>query len=433
MSNSPQAVILVIGNELVSGTSVDTNGRFAAQVLSACGVGIRGISLVRDDVNALSRAIKKALIEVEIVLLSGGLGPTLDDITREAVALSVGRTLEFQQDLMDTLEERFAARGRSMSESNRRQAFLPQGAVAVPNAQGTAPGLMLQRGNRTIFALPGVPFEFCHMLEHEVVPLVSGSYAETLKPRVSRTVLITGASESSVGEAVSQWMQPGVQPELGITAKMGAITLRAVALDSPDAPAHEALDTLEKNLREALKEDVCLGAPATPEDALAALSCLEKVAVVDGVGGGSLSARLRSAGIQVSGWIGDREFLLQRFSDLTSDFGAVEAAAIAATQSNTEAGVAILEGDGGFLFVAAVFRDQAYEAVVVPDDNPEINRWRSEARVMDLLRRLAQGLPQSAESLELAALAELGVEVTKVEEQVGDEVLKDLDSLNPPD
>lgn len=426
MSGPPNAILIAVGTELVLGASQETNARFASQLLGASGVRVHSIQVVRDEQQELERVLKKSLIDAEIIVLSGGLGPTVDDLTREAVAATVGKELELREELLEDIRARFASRGRDMPASNERQAHLPGGARAIRNPLGTAPGFLLERGNRLIIALPGVPFEFCHLFEEAVIPAVQARYAEDLRPYSTRTLLSTGISESRLGELVAHRMARGENPEVGITAKQGASSLRLVAHSTDGDEAHALLDRLEAELRELLGGTLCEGYPGTPEDALAALPAVRRLAIVDGVTGGELSARLAAAGVRASSWSGDKEFLKSCFPRLGDSFGAVEAAAGGAARAGVEAGIAMLEGEEGFGFVAAVLGDKAAEGVVVPTESPEVNRWRCAARAMDLMRRLAQGLPAAENSEELEALAEIGDTVARAQE--GD-ALEELDEL----
>lgn len=428
MLRAPHVVLLLIGDELVTGHVQDVNGARAALALGERGFHVQAMQVVRDDLNQVVRAIKKAQMDAEVVLLSGGLGPTEDDVTREAVAGATGAKLAQSEQLLATLEERFAARGRTMSESNARQSFLPEGARPVANPRGTAPGIFLERGSRTIVALPGVPYEFQTMLEAEVLDDLCEVYAEALHPARVRTLLVTGQPESVVGERVASWMQPGQNPRLGITAKRGGISLRMFATGEEGRGAEEILDACEAELREALGDDVCPGHPLLPEEAVAAQEDLAAVAVVDGLGGGSVSARLQRAGVRTLGWSGDEAFLRSAFPELTDGFGAVEVAAAAAARAGTKGAVAILPGEAGFHFLAAVVGDQAHEAVAIPSPDGEADVWRCEARALDLLRRLATGVDIPHDSAELEALAELGDAVSEVEDEGGDP-MEDLETF----
>jgi competence/damage-inducible protein CinA-like protein len=426
MSRQPEAILLAIGSELVSGAVQDTNTRFATQLLAAVGIRVRSIVQIGDEIEAINRHIKKAQPEAEVVILSGGLGPTKDDLTREAIALACGRKLIFQQPLMDQILARYSQRGIEMPPSNRSQAFLPEGAEALDNFFGTAPGILVSRGTRLLVALPGVPSEFCHMFEERVIPLIVETYGAQLRPHRCRCLLATGESESHLGEQVQDLMVRGANPDLGLTAKVGAITLRLVAHGETDSETEALLNRSEKELRERLGPVLCEGYPGSPEDALAAIPEIEKIAVVDGVGAGALSSRLCEAGVEVASWAGSREFLRGNFPEFQEHFGAVEAAVAGASRAGCEAGLAILVGEEDFLFVAAVLGEEAFECVVVPCEEPEANRRRCEARALDGLRRLARGLPQ-AEEPELANLAEIGDEVSRAEAEVDMENLEAIE------
>src|SRR5271155_3992171 len=162
------AEIIAVGSEMLTSQRLDTNSLFIADHLNALGVEVRRKLIVGDDLDVLAAAVRDALAQVNIVVVTGGLGPTEDDLTREAVAQALGRPLVLSQALADALEEGFRRRGRKMAENNKRQAMLVQGAEALPNPNGTPPGQWIDQrieersnggGERIIMLLPGPPGE----------------------------------------------------------------------------------------------------------------------------------------------------------------------------------------------------------------------------------------------------------------------------------
>ncbi|NTW04158.1 MAG: competence/damage-inducible protein A, partial [Oscillochloris sp.] len=138
------AEIIAIGSELLLGTTVDTNSSYLAQQLAAAGINLFRKAVVGDNTERIAGMITDALARADLVICTGGLGPTMDDVTREAVALAFGRELEFRQELMDQVAARFAAMNRPMRENNRRQAYVPAGARAIENPRGTAPAFIVE-------------------------------------------------------------------------------------------------------------------------------------------------------------------------------------------------------------------------------------------------------------------------------------------------
>ena len=201
------AEVIAIGSELLGSTRLDTNSLFIAEQLSALGIALIAKAVVRDDRDAIATHCRQALSHADVVILTGGLGPTDDDLTRDAVAQVTGRTLEEQSTIVRAIEERFARRGMRMPDVNRRQALVLRGATVVDNPNGTAPGQWLVHDGKLIVLLPGPPRELRPML----TALCDGVLSERAgRERIFRTSLfVTGRSESSVEQTVqpiySRW------------------------------------------------------------------------------------------------------------------------------------------------------------------------------------------------------------------------------------
>jgi molybdenum cofactor synthesis domain-containing protein len=155
----PSAEIIIIGTEILLGEIVDTNAQYVARCLRDAGVDLYRKTTVGDNPRRIAQAIQQAMERCDIILTTGGLGPTVDDPTREAIALGVGVDVEYRPELWDQIQARFARYGRTPTENNKKQAYIPQGAIAVENPVGTAPSFIVERGEKCIFALPGVPSE----------------------------------------------------------------------------------------------------------------------------------------------------------------------------------------------------------------------------------------------------------------------------------
>jgi nicotinamide-nucleotide amidase len=232
------AEVIAVGSELLGTTRLDTNSLYVTEQLSAIGIEVRSKTVVGDDRQSIADLCRQALQRADVVVLTGGLGPTDDDLTRDAVADVVRRPLVEQPAIVERLAARFARRGMSMPEINRRQAELIEGAVLLENPHGTAPGQYLEQDGRTIVLLPGPPRElkpmFAAFCEH-----VLGSRAGA--HRIYRTSLfVTGRSESHVDEAVqphyAAWRREPLPIETTILATPGQIELH-LSLRSDDAAA----------------------------------------------------------------------------------------------------------------------------------------------------------------------------------------------------
>jgi len=197
--------VLAIGTELLLGQIVDTNSAWIGEQLALAGVDCHFQAKVGDNQVRIVTAIRQALARSDAVICCGGLGPTKDDITRESIAEVLGVPLDVDEDVAAAIEAYFAGRGRRMSVNNLRQAEVPRGATVIPQARGTAPGLICRLGDRSIYAVPGVPHEMREMVERAVIPdLVARSgVASTI---VSRTIRTWGITESALDEMLSPRM-----------------------------------------------------------------------------------------------------------------------------------------------------------------------------------------------------------------------------------
>ncbi len=172
----PSAEIITIGTELLLGEIVDTNSQYLAHSLRNVGIDLHRITTVGDNVNRIAEVIQEASRRCDIIISTGGLGPTVDDPTRDAVALAVGVKTEFHPDLWEQIQARFRKFGRIPTENNRRQAYIPVGATAIENPVGTAPIYFLTHDSCLIISLPGVPREMEYLMEREVIPLFRQHY-----------------------------------------------------------------------------------------------------------------------------------------------------------------------------------------------------------------------------------------------------------------
>ena len=215
------AEIIAVGSEMLTPERLDTNSLYLTAELNKLGVEVVGKCVIGDDRDRLAGAVAAALARSAIVILSGGLGPTEDDVTREAVGMALGRKLVFHDDIADALERRFAQMKRKMAEVNKRQAMILEGASVLPNDRGTAPGQWLEESNSVIMLLPGPPHELKAMFERQCLPRL-----ERLVPRKAiRTVFlrVTGISESDLDQLISPVYKKYENPVTTILAGNGDI------------------------------------------------------------------------------------------------------------------------------------------------------------------------------------------------------------------
>lgn len=252
VSGSPTCEIITIGTELLLGQIMDTNTTYLAQELSRTGVTVLFRTAVSDHMEEIVEVLRCAIERCDMVIATGGLGPTLDDLTREAVARMSGVEMEFRQDLMDEIELIFQRYGYQMSENNRRQAFVPGGSEAIPNPVGTAPGFIKEVDGTPIICLPGVPRELEFLLETAVIPWLGKRFnlsGHMLTYRVLKTV---GVGESKVDQMIGGLIQPGRNPEVGLLASQGEIKIRIAARTGSDREARALIDPVEKEIRSRL-------------------------------------------------------------------------------------------------------------------------------------------------------------------------------------
>ena len=249
-----KACILAIGSEMLTPFRVDTNSLIVTDRLNAIGYDVRLKAVVADDVDELTLVLEGALALADLIVVTGGLGPTEDDITREAVARVLGAPMDVDESIVDRIRERFAKRGMTMPDINRRQAMVPRGASVLPNPNGTAPGLWVERGHAAIVLLPGPPREMTPMLESVV--------RERLAPKTAgsglfrRVLKITGRAESDVDAQVqpvyAKWVAQAVPISTTILAVLGQIELHLTAHASSQAVADVALESAVQELQEVL-------------------------------------------------------------------------------------------------------------------------------------------------------------------------------------
>ncbi len=249
-----KAGIVSVGNELLSGRTVDTNAAWIAGQLRAVGLPVVSIHAVPDEEDAIVRTLVLATAEADIVVVTGGLGPTDDDLTRQALARFLGVELVLHEGLVAGLQQFFDRRGVEMPRRNLIQAHVPQGATALENALGTAPGIRAQTDRKLLFALPGVPNEMRHMFETSVLPeLRQRAGGQALAVRRLRCF---GVGESTIAELVGSAMQRGRNPLVNCTVHAGVITLEIVAFAGESTEAERMAAEEERTLRTSLGEFV---------------------------------------------------------------------------------------------------------------------------------------------------------------------------------
>lgn len=359
VSNKPTAEIIAIGSELLSGYIVDTNSSHISHVLALNGIELCFISAVGDDEEVIADAVIRALSRSDIVLTTGGLGPTIDDKTRAAIALATDRSLVFEDSLFQQIESRFNHWGMKMSKNNIRQAYIPDGALPIENPVGTAPCFIVEHDRSRVICLPGVPREMKYLLEHEVMPYLIRVFPATdvIKTRVLHTV---GLGESVVDSKIGH-LESMENPVVGLAAHQGIVDIRITAKGSSEKEADKLICSVEEEAREHLG-NVIFG---VDKQSLASvvLNQLEKsghtVAVVENGTSGELAGKLVSAdkargvfrvGLVFSKLVSEvdiktnlKDIMKSYMADLASDF--IVASAVYVNENGIEIGVALFRAD----------------------------------------------------------------------------------------
>jgi nicotinamide-nucleotide amidase len=225
-----QAIVLSIGDELVSGQTVNTNATWLSAQLSQLGITTAAHVTVGDDLPAITHAIQRAAAETDLLLISGGLGPTDDDLTRQALAAALGDKLIVDEAALAALTAWFAKIQRPMSGSNHAQAMRPPSATCLPNAHGTAPGLKATLGKAQIYVVPGVPREMKGMWRDAIAPAIKTAAGDQVV-RIAKLSTF-GMGESLVGEKIKDLMVRGANPAVGTTVHDGIVSVRIYARGS---------------------------------------------------------------------------------------------------------------------------------------------------------------------------------------------------------
>jgi nicotinamide-nucleotide amidase len=284
--------ILAVGSELLSPNFQDTNSLHLTARLNELGYSVRFKTVVGDELADLSYRLKQACRQSALVLVIGGLGPTTDDITREAVAAVLKKRLVFQPDLLERIEQRFRRRNMPMPESNRKQAFLVDGAAALPNRNGTASGQWISFGKKNIVLLPGPPHELKTMFEECVRPRLERRRPGYLARRVLKTV---GLTESQVETLISDLYPKTGNPAVTVLASPGQIEIHLTAFSRrSSALAVRRLRGLEEKLARRLRAHLFSVAGETLEEVVGQLLKKKKrsLAVAESCSGGLLGHRL---------------------------------------------------------------------------------------------------------------------------------------------
>ncbi|HMV97283.1 MAG TPA: CinA family nicotinamide mononucleotide deamidase-related protein [Anaerolineales bacterium] len=244
------AEIITIGTEILLGEIVDTNTRYIARTLRSMGVDLYRTITIGDNIDRIASAIHNSMERADIVITTGGLGPTVDDPTREAVAKAVGVETEFREDLWEQVVETIARYGRKPSENQKRQAYVPKGALGIRNPVGTAPCFIVETERNAVISLPGVPSEMEQILHESMIPYLQKRFNlnEIIKVRVLHCA---GLGEGMIDEKIAD-LETLSNPTVGLAAHTGVVDVRIAAKARNENEANEMIAVIEAQVRERL-------------------------------------------------------------------------------------------------------------------------------------------------------------------------------------
>ena len=409
------AEIIAVGSELLTPFRLDTNSLYLTGKLNSVGIEVRFKTIVGDDRERLATSVRQALERSELVILTGGLGPTEDDVNREVVADVLDRPLLEVPELRKNLEERWARLGRAMPANNLRQTLVPRGAEWVPNARGTAPGLWIEQDERLFVLLPGPPWELEAMFEAECLPrLARRSSGRRIRTRTYRVV---GLPESEVDRRIAPAFKKYENPETTILSVMGTIEVHLRAHGSSDEEADALLAELGDKFELALGDHIFSSRGESLEEVVGMYLVMKQktVSVAESCTGGLVAERLTrvagSSNFFLGGVVCYSNELKTRFVGVPSEMIAAEGAvskpvaqALAEgvrrrTGASIGIGITGIAGPSGgtpekpvgLVFIAlADERSTEVRSFQFPGDRERVRTWSSVAALERVRRRVRE-------------------------------------------
>jgi nicotinamide-nucleotide amidase len=405
-----KAEILAVGTELLMGQISNTNAQYISSKLPEAGIGVYYHDVVGDNPDRLKQSLSLALSRSDVIILTGGLGPTQDDLTKETVASLIQRKLVLDQKSLDIIEEFFKKYSRNMTKNNIKQAYLPEGCIIVRNKNGTAPGCIIEYKGKTIVMLPGPPSEMKPMFDETVMPYFLAKSEARLESRFLR---VFGIGESSVEDTLMDLIRNQTNPTIAPYAKDGEVVLRITAMYDENCMDKDIIETVENEIRRRLGDAVYSNDDSSMDEVAAKLLLNSKMtlSLAESCTGGMVAARLTEfPGISevfdrsiVTYSNNAKEEELGVSHDTLETFGAVseqtarEMAEGIRQVSGTDIGISVtgIAGPGGgteekpvgLVYVAIAHKDGCYVK--------KLNLWGSRSRIrnmaclhlFDMLRR----------------------------------------------
>lgn len=283
--------IIAVGTEILLGDIVNTNAQYLAKRLSDLGIYCYHQTVVGDNENRLKEAYDLAFKRAELVITTGGLGPTKDDLTKEMSFEFFNKKSVLHEQSMKRIEEHFKKTGRIMVDSNKKQAYFPEDCIILQNNNGTAPGCIIEENNKILINLPGPPKEMKPMFEESVVPYLRKYQTEIL---VSKVLRVIGIGESMAAEMIKDILENQTNPTVAPYAKDGEVTFRITAKAESETEANELIKPIENNIRNVFKENVYGVGDTTIEEVVSKMLVENNItiATAESCTGGMLAAKL---------------------------------------------------------------------------------------------------------------------------------------------
>ena len=295
--DTPSAEIVMIGSELLLGELQDTNATYLARVLAESGIPLLWKTTVGDNLGRVVEALRVALSRSSMVLCSGGLGPTEDDLTREALAELMGVPLVFHPEAMEAIEARFARFGRAITKNNRKQAMAPHGAELIPNPHGTAPGIWARLGDKVVACMPGVPFELKPMLQEKVLPRLRQEFGFSGVIK-AWNLRVCGMGESRIDALIGDIIRESVNPRIGLLAGPEGVIIRISARAGDEQEAETMIAPVADRVQERLG-GIAFGRNGEQVEEILVARLREKhlpLRVRESITGGEICRRIMAAG-----------------------------------------------------------------------------------------------------------------------------------------
>jgi len=403
--------IIAVGTELLLGNIVNTNAQYLSQKLADLGIDVYYHVVVGDNLKRLTETIKTSLERSDIVITSGGLGPTADDITKEGAAQAMGLKLLPDEESIERIKKMFSSTGRIMTENNIKQGYIPEGAVVLENNNGTAPGVLIEKEGKIVIMLPGPPKELYPMFESKVLPYLKSKTDSTIRSKVLRVI---GVGESAVEHILKDIFDSQANPTIAPYAKDGEVHLRITAKTGIPEEADSLIAEMEQKVRAILGDNIYGCNEETLEEAV--LKLLQKknltISLAESCTGGLVASRLTdipgASASLISGVISysneSKINMLKVKEETIRKYGAVspqtaeEMAVGAKRLSNTDIGLSITgiagpdggsaEKPVGLCYIGIAIGKSVNVQKIMLTGNRNRIRWGSSSRALDFLRRV---------------------------------------------